>query len=42
MVLDNKYKGDIKYSDYGKSPGVVDIGVRGWFCVFEEEIRRWL
>ena len=26
-----------KYSDYGKYPGVVDIGVGGWFVLLKKK-----
>ena len=42
MVLENKYKGDIKYEDSGQSPGGGYIGVGGWVDGAGEEIRRWV
>ena len=42
VVLENNYKGDIKYQDLGQSSGVEDIVGGGYIGGAGEEIRRWL
>ena len=39
-VLENKYKDNVRYEDYGKSTGVRDIGGEGWLGGAVKEIRH--
>ena len=41
-VLENKYKGGIKYEDLEQSPGGGNIGRGGYVDSAGEEIRRWV
>ena len=39
-VLENKYRDNVRYEDYGKSTGVRDIGGEGWLGGAVKEIRH--